>query len=308
MNCHLTPELETSDRHMLDLSIGIMAYNEEEGIGRLLDALLKQKLVHANLKEIIVVASGCTDRTEAVVRDFIKQDPRIHLIVQTRRKGKASAVNRFLAVASGHICILESADTVPEPGAINRLTAPFVLPEVGMTGGRPIPINSVNTFMGYAGHLLWSLHHAVSLTNPKLGELVAFRNVVREIPEDTAVDEASIEAILTKTGYKLCYVPEAVVRNKGPETVRDFLRQRRRIAAGHAYLFRKHGYRVSTSRLTGILKMAIRYQSWCMKHILWTLGTACLELTARVLGTIDVYARKHAPAIWDISLSTKSWN
>ena len=293
---------------MFDLSIGIMAYNEAACIGRLIDALLRQELVHARIKEIIMVASGCTDKTEAIVRDFMGQDKRIRLITQAQRRGKASAINLFLSIACGDIYILESADTIPEPGAIDRLVAPFYAANVGMTGARPVPINPKNTFMGYAAHLLWSLHHSISLTTPKLGELIAFRNVIREIPEDTAVDEASIEAIVTQAGYQLRYVPDAVVLNKGPETVRDFIRQRRRIAAGHAHLFREHGYRVSTSDPVAILKRLIRSQSWCVKHVFWTVGTAALEFTARVLGYLDVHARKHVPVVWDISITTKSWN
>lgn len=293
---------------MFDLSIGIMAYNEEGGIGGLIDALVRQELVHARLKEIIVVASGCTDMTEAIVQGFVDQDSRIRLITQAQREGKASAINLFLSLASGEIIILESADTLPEPGAIDKLVAPFSAPGVGMTGGRPVPINPKNTFMGYAVHLLWSLHHAVALTSPKLGELVAFRDFIRRIPEDTAVDEASIEALVTRAGYELRYVPEAVVRNKGPETITDFLRQRKRIAAGHAHLFRKHGYRVATSNPINIIRILVRYPSRPVKHILWTLGTVLLELIARGLGTFDVYARKYVPVVWDISLSTKSWN
>jgi len=293
---------------MFDLSIGIMVYNEERGIGRLLDALLRQELVHARIKEIVVVASGCTDSTEAVVRDFMKQDPRIRLITQTRRKGKASAINQFLSIASGDIYVLANADTVPEPTAIDRLVAPFASPDVGMTGARPIPVNTSDTFIGYADNLMWWLHHLVSLTSPKLGELIAFRNFIRWIPEDTAVDEASIEAIVTQVGYELRYVPDAVVNNKGPETVTDFMKQRRRIAAGHAHLYRKHGYRVSTSDPGALFKKLMQCQSWRIKPILWTLGTACLELTARVLGIVDVYVRRRVPVLWDISWSTKSWN
>lgn len=293
---------------MFDLSIGIMAYNEERSIARLLDALLRQELVHARLMEIIVVASGCRDRTEAIVRDFVDQDSRVRLITQAQRRGKASAINLFLSIASGEIYILESADTVPEPGAIDRLVAPFTAPGVGMTGARPVPVNPPDTFIGYAVTLLWFLHHAISLTSPKLGELIVFRNFIRKIHEDTAVDEASIEALVTRAGYELRYVPEAVVRNKGPETMADFLRQRRRIAAGHTQLFREKGYRVSTSNPINLIKTMAHCQSWRMKHIWWTLGAVFLELIARGLGTFDVYVRKHVPVIWDISLSTKSWN
>ena len=69
--------------------------------------------------------------------------------------------------------------------------------------------------------------------SPKLGEIVAFRNVIPRIPLDTAVDELSIQALITQLGYQLVYEPEAVVYNRGPATVGDFLRQRRRIYAGH---------------------------------------------------------------------------
>jgi poly-beta-1,6-N-acetyl-D-glucosamine synthase len=290
-----------------NLSIGIMAYNEENGIGRLLHALLKQELVHAGIAEIIVVASGCTDRTTAIVQQWITQDSRIHLQTQTRRKGKASAINLFLSVASGDICILISADTVPEPGAIDRLITPFDSPQVGMTGARPVPINPPDTFVGYAVNLMWSMHHAISLTSPKLGELIAFRNSIHKIPEDTAVDEASIEAVVIKGGYRLRYVPTAILRNKGPETVKDFIRQRRRIAAGHLQLFRDQGYRVSTHGLRTVLRVLVQEQKWTVREMTWTAGTIILEAVAKILGMFDLYVRKQIPYIWEISKTTKSW-
>jgi hypothetical protein len=51
--------------------------------------------------------------------------------------------------------------------------------------------------------------------------MVAFRNVVPSIPLDTAVDEISIQAIVTQLGYRLVYEPQAIVFNRGPSTVRD---------------------------------------------------------------------------------------
>ena len=89
---------------MLTLSIGIMAYNEEANIGRLLSSLLGQSLAHAKLTEIFVVASGCTDRTEEIVNFYVQKDDRIKLVTQPRREGKASAINLFLSRASGDIC------------------------------------------------------------------------------------------------------------------------------------------------------------------------------------------------------------
>ena len=140
-------------------SIGIMAYNEEANIGRTLDAVVSQRTVKVTLTEIVVVASGCTDRTESIVQDWARRDPRIRLVVQPRREGKSSAINQFLPQAREKIVVLCGADLLPEADAIEQLVTPFADPAVGMTAGRPVPVNDPGTFMGFAAHLLWDLHH-----------------------------------------------------------------------------------------------------------------------------------------------------
>jgi cellulose synthase/poly-beta-1,6-N-acetylglucosamine synthase-like glycosyltransferase len=290
---------------VLTLSLGIMAYNEEANIGPLLRSVTNQTFTHGDLREILVVASGCTDRTEEIVLAFRKKDQRINLLKQTRREGKASAINLFLANATGAILILESGDTIPEEAALDLLVAPFADPSIGMTGAHPVPVNRKNTFIGFAVQLLWHLHHKIALKSPKLGELVSFRNFVREIPSDTAVDEAAIEAIVRKAGYKLFYVPEAIVRNKGPENVSDFVTQRRRIAAGHASLSRKQNYEVSTSSPLTIAGVLAKEHVWNIRSTIWTLGTITLEIISRILGYYDFFVKKRNPYIWKIASSTK---
>jgi len=289
---------------MLDLSMGIMVCNEAENIGRLLDRIVRQILTRGNLREIIVVASGCTDNTVEIVREHASRDSRIVLLVQEKREGKASAINLFLSHASGEVLLLESGDTLPEDGALDLLVAPFADPTVGMTGARPIPVDSRNTFTGHCTHLLWALHHAIALETPKLGELVAFRSLVHQIPVDTAVDEASIEALVRSHGQRLQYVAEAVVRNKGPETVRDLVRQRRRIAAGHRHLKRRRGYQVSTHSPLHILK-ALAAHRQRPRRMAWTTGAVLLELWSRLLGAWDFSVRGHNPVIWDMARTTK---
>ncbi|NLW35006.1 glycosyltransferase [Syntrophorhabdus aromaticivorans] len=290
---------------MVSVSAGIMAYNEEANIGRLLQAVIDQRLVESELREIFVVASGCTDGTERIVREFIEKDRRIELIVQGQREGKASAINLFLERASGEILILESGDTIPDRDTFERLAAPFKDNRVGMTGAHPTPVNGRDVFIGYSVNLMWSLHHKIALMTPKLGELVAFRGIVKQIPKDTAVDEASIEAIVRKAGYDLRYVPDAIVYNKGPENVKDFIKQRRRIAAGHKHLMCAEKYEVSTFDPGKILKILIRDHSWNFKDTAWTVGAICLEIVGRILGYYDFYLKKKNPYIWDIAKSTK---
>ena len=282
-----------------------MAFNEKANIRRLLDAILKQEFANGVLNEIYVIASGCTDGTEDAVLRFIERDKRVRLLIQETREGKASAINLFLKTASGEILILESADTLPAPGTLDRLIAVFDDPAVGMAGGRPVPVNSKDTFIGFVSNLMWSLHHKIALEAPKLGELVAFRNHVKQIPLNTAVDEACIEAIVRNAGYALRYVSEAVVYNKGPENIRDFIKQRRRITVGHLHLLNSCNYAVSTQNPLKILRLLLSRRQGNFKLALWEVGAIFLEAVGRLLGYYDFYICKNNRYIWEIATSTK---
>ena len=286
-------------------SVGIMAHNEEANIGGLLHRLLEQKLTTVAITEIIVVASGCTDRTEEIVRGWAVRDGRIKLLTQATREGKASGVNLFLREASEEVVVLSSADLLPDRSTIQKLVEPLADPDVGMTSGRPVPVNDRDTFMGFAAHLLWNLHHEIAQRHFKAGEMTAFRLIFQRIPYDSAVDEASVEPVIKGQGYKTAYVPDAAVYNKGPETVADFLRQRRRIYAGHLAVRNDLGYVVSTMNGWRILAALLRYLDWRPKQLLWTIGTVALEVYGRWLGWRDFRTRRQQHIVWDIAKTTK---
>ena len=230
----------------LECSVGIMAYNEEANIAHALDSILRQELTGKQIREVIVVASGCQDRTADIVADIASRERRVRLIEQERREGKASAINLFIGEAKCPVLVMVSADLIVEDGAFDFLLRHFEDSAVGMVGGHPIPVNGRGTFLGHAVHLQWSLHDRIARHSPKLGEVVAFRNVVPSIPLDTAVDELSIQALITQLGFRLVYEPRAVVYNRGPATVQDFLRQRRRIYAGHLRIREQQAYSAPT--------------------------------------------------------------
>ncbi|MCL4868297.1 MAG: glycosyltransferase [Anaerolineae bacterium] len=290
--------------HTLACSLGITAHNEEANIGRLLERVLTQQLDRVSLPQIIIVASGCTDRTEEIVRHYAARDARITLLVQEKREGKASAINLFMRHATQPILVLCSADLLPEINALEKLVLPLADPEVGITGCRPVPVNDPQTFMGFAVHLLWELHHQINLSGFKAGEMIAYRHVFVRIPYDTAVDEASVEPVIRGQGYKVQYAPEAIVYNKGAETVADFLRQRRRIHAGHLTVRKTLGYSVSTMKGSNILFLLLRQLDWRPKQFVWTWLVVALEVYGRFLGWRD-YKNQRDHTIWEIAKTTK---
>jgi poly-beta-1,6-N-acetyl-D-glucosamine synthase len=293
----------TSNGH-LSCSIGVMAHNEEATIGKVLDALLAQELQTVRVPEIFVVASGCTDGTNDEVHRRAATDDRIRLLIQERREGKASAVNLFLHNMSSAIAIIIGGDTIPSPTLVEKLISPMTDPAVGMTGGRPVPLNDSRTFFGFAAHMLWNLHHKLALESPKCGEAVAFRKVFSVIPSDTAVDELSIESLITQTGLKIRYVPGAVLYNRGPDNMRDLLNQRRRIYAGHLRVKADSRYQASTMDGKRILRNWLSELRADPKEIIWGAGVAAIEVYSRILGFYD-FRRKKSHHVWTMVESTK---
>jgi biofilm PGA synthesis N-glycosyltransferase PgaC len=286
-------------------SVGITAYNEEANIGRLLQAMIDQRLTEVEITEIIVVASGCTDRTEEIVRAYMERDPRIRIYVQEQREGKTSAINVFLAHAKEKICVLESGDTLPRDDTIDKMVRMFRDPAVGMTGAQKVAVNTPDHIVGVLSHLRLQMEHQLCLEIPRLGELIAFRKVFDQMPPDVAMDEAFVEALIIRRGMQVRYAPDAVVYNMGPETVSDFVRQRRRNYAGHLYLMDKYGYKVSSLQNTRVVRIALE-EVWGAIRLVATLGIlALLETYSRILGTWDYRVKKRKHVVWDMAWTTK---
>ncbi len=286
-------------------SVGITAHNEEANIAQILNAMMTQRLFQVEITEIIVVASGCTDRTIEIVQECQKKDDRLQLYVQEKREGKTSAINVFLAHATEAICVLESGDTVPHEDAIENMVRMFVDPAVGMTGAHKVPVNTPDHVVGYLSHLRLNLEHQLCLEIPRLGELIAFRKVFDAIPPDVAMDEAFVEALVIRRGLQVRYAPDAVVFNMGPETVGDFIKQRRRNHAGHLYLKDKYGYQVSSLNSAKVAQLAFS-EVWGALRLIWTLfALAVLELYSRILGWWDYRVHKRTHVVWDIAWTTK---
>ncbi len=283
-----------------------MAYNEERNIGRLLESVLGQT-ASDRIASIVVVASGCTDRTCDIVLEYASRDARISLIAEPDRAGKTAAVNKFLFGTAAEIVMISSADLIYEQHAIEALLAPFDDPNVGMVGAHPIPLDDANSFFGYAVNLMWTLHHDISLHDPKMGELIAFRNVFRRLNPGSICDELGVYQLVRSSGYRTVYAPDARIYNKGPATLEDFVSQRMHCIVGNLQMMREHNVPISTMRATTVIRTALPHVLRNWKRLHWTVGAAVLEAYCRAksYGVYRSRIKSEPYRVWQPAATTK---
>ena len=111
---------------------------------------------------------------------------------------------------------------------------------------------------------------------------------------------------IVQRGMTVRYAPDAVVYNTGPDTIHDFVAQRRRNHAGHLYLKSKYGYAVSSMQNTRVAKIALK-EIWGAIRLVWALFLlAVLETYSRVLGWYDFAVKKDRHVVWDMAWSQKT--
>jgi cellulose synthase/poly-beta-1,6-N-acetylglucosamine synthase-like glycosyltransferase len=289
----------------MNVSVGVCAYNEAKNIGRSIGSVLEQTLHVASLLEVIVISSGSTDGTDDIVTEFASKDDRVRLVRQEKREGKNSAVNEFMREAKGDVLVLVNADNIVGKGSLNALVAPFVDETVGVAGGHPLPVNSKGSIVGFAVFMLWDMHHRLSLIYPKVGEMMAFRNMHIQIPTGMQSDEDLIRMDLEKKGLRSVYVSDATVINKGPETVHDFLKQRTRVNIGERYMKKWYDFDIPTwdkSLLFNAAQGFIRDNWMDAWKVVLAVG---LEAFARIYASIHARLDRGDKPVWNVVETTK---
>jgi glycosyltransferase involved in cell wall biosynthesis len=109
------------------LSILVPLYNEEEFVATLLERVIAAPLPPGFDREIIVADDGSTDASVLEVEAVAERYPGvIRLLKADRNQGKAAALRRAIAEASGEFCIIQDADLEYNPNEYQKLLGPLI--------------------------------------------------------------------------------------------------------------------------------------------------------------------------------------
>jgi poly-beta-1,6-N-acetyl-D-glucosamine synthase len=285
------------------LSVVVCAYNEEQNIGRLVKALLASRGAFA-LVEVICVASGCTDGTVSILNSLEEGDPRLKVVVQPNREGKAEALSLGLQQARGEIILVENADTLPAEGCLNTLVSRFEDPSVRLVCVRPLPVSRSSGWSSRLARAMWSIHDQVCTVAPNAGEAYALRSPGFRIPPDVYDDDTYVCFRAREGGGRVVYARDAVVYNRPPETLSELTRQRFRIHEQAARLKRAHGYRTSTksaSRALPAVGRTLRSRAVPARDVV---AFVALEIAVVLVATVASFRRRDLRR-WQPIASTK---
>lgn len=290
----------------IPVSLGICAYNEVANIEKAVRSVFEQILDGFVLKEVIVVSSGSTDGTDDAVKTLKNEFGNLTLIRQEKREGKNSAINCFLNSKSTDMVTMLNADTVfCDEHCFQKLLEPFLDSETGIVGGHPIPTNDKKTVAGFASHMIWTMHHHISLVQPKIGEIIAFRDIGTRLSVNTQSDEDTLKMRLEEKGYKSIYAPDAKVFNRGPETLKDFMKQRTRVNIGECYIKREHDFAVPTWNMRMLYPALIDTVKDLGFSPVKLIISTMAEMYSRIKASLHVRFGKGDIRIWEQVKTTK---
>jgi hypothetical protein len=220
-----------------------VAHNEERNLEASVRSLLEQDLPSGVWWHALwIVASGCTDGTVEVAERLAREDPRVNVLVEAERRGKASALGQVFQRAHGNALVLLNADARAEPGAVAELVrVGMVQPAPYAVMGRPVIPHDHPSRWAPTLRTMWNLHHEFHCELQRLGGgahlsdelLLVSLPFAPPLPEGIINDGSYFGVWLAQHGGRRLYAPEARARIEIPGRMRDHLHQRRRIQYGN---------------------------------------------------------------------------
>ena len=203
---------------MEPVSIIIPAYNEQGGIGDVLDGIIETMKESGIEHEVIVVDDGSTDGTAEIARMR-----GVRVICHPYNKGYGAALKTGIRAANGEVIVTMDSDGQHDPEDIPRLVK--YIGEHDMVVGTRMK-NSYSSWMRKLGRIILSLV-ANYLAEMKIPDLnCGFRAIKQDaamrfmhiLPNGFSFS-TTITLAMIKEGYNVKYVPITSLRRVGKSSL-----------------------------------------------------------------------------------------
>jgi cellulose synthase/poly-beta-1,6-N-acetylglucosamine synthase-like glycosyltransferase len=226
------------------VAIIIVVHNEAERLRAKLDSCLGQDYP-TGLLRVVVVSDGSTDDTADVVRSY---GPRVTLLENAQRRGKAACLNDAVAGCHEEILVLTDARQRLSADAVSALVRNFADPRIGAASGELTFDCGGTTQFGEGVDAYWryekfirrhesAVHSVVGAT----GALYAVRrSAFQPVSPNTILDDVLIPMNVVRGGMRVVFDGQARAFDRPAQRISEESRRKVRTLAGNFQLLFKH--------------------------------------------------------------------
>jgi len=235
-----------------DVDILIPAYNEGKVIGKTLEAVLK--LEYPGNIHVYVLNDNSQDDTAEICNAFSKTFKNVHHVnvPPGYPKGKPRVLNYGIDISESEYIAFYDADNQPEPKSLKLLIEEAVAnPKAAGAVGYVRTINENKNWLTRMISLefivfqllmqcgRWFIFKTGSLTGTNMVIKRAFINAAGKYDECALAEDAELTIRITRNGWELPIVPDAITWEQEPENLKILIKQRTRWLQGNLYLLEK---------------------------------------------------------------------
>ena len=246
------------------VSVIIPAYNEEKVIANTIEGLLETKYPK---KEIIFVDDGSKDNTLQIAKNYKDQIK----VLSKPNGGKATAINYGIQYSSGEIIVIVDADTIIGRQSLREIVKGFEVNEHVAAVAGNIKVRNQKNWITKCQALeyitgiqivrrAFDVFGSITIVPGALGAFKrSFLTEAGAYGKDTIVEDFDQTIKLLKAGLITQGSAKATAYTEAPNTLRDFIAQRKRWYRGNIQVLKRHSDALTNPRYGYLQKLSLPY-------------------------------------------------
>jgi biofilm PGA synthesis N-glycosyltransferase PgaC len=221
------------------VSVVIACHNEQHNVEARIKNIFDSDYPR-DLINIVIVSDGSTDFTAEIARRHTSD--RVRLFSYGDQRGKATALNIGVEIATGEIIVFADARQSFEPGAIKELVANFADPSVGAVSGELVLDGASGSSVGEGVGLYWKYEKWIRKSESRSGSVIGAtgaiyairRELWRPLPKSTILDDVYTPMGIALAGRRVVFEEKARAHDKADESAgREFARKVRTLTGNY---------------------------------------------------------------------------
>jgi glycosyltransferase involved in cell wall biosynthesis len=225
------------------VTVMVAAHNEEKVIKDKLDNIIRLNYPK-NKIEFLVSSDNSTDKTNEIVKEFIKSHPieKISLYEVKERKGKTNAQNEAQKMVKSEILVMTDANSIMDENAIIELVAAFADEDVSYVSGRLIIVNKEVSGISESENTYWDSDTKLRKIESDIysitagnGAIYACRNADYYDFDPIKCHDGNMPRYYVLNNKRALYNPDAIAYEKAGEVIEDEFKRKVRMNRGILY-------------------------------------------------------------------------